>query len=64
LAYDPTSPSSASVYLYKNYTQYNDVREITSRAKFAIWEISDADNEATNYYQIASGNNNDKRKAS
>ena len=64
LAYDPTSPSSASVYLYKNYKQYDGVREITSRAKFAIWEISDADNEATNYYQIASGNNSDKRRDS
>lgn len=64
LAYDPTSPSSASIYLYKNYAQYDDVREVTSRTKFQIWEISDADNEATNYYQIASGNTNDKRKAS
>jgi hypothetical protein len=34
LAYDPSSPSSASVYLYKNYAQYNDIREVTSRAKF------------------------------
>ena len=65
LAYDPTSPSKAQVYLYKNGVQYpDDIREVTSRNRFQIWEISDADNEATNYYQIASGNTNDKRKAS
>lgn len=65
LAYDPDSPNEATVYLYKNYVQYKDEeRSVTDRSSFSIWEISDANNEATNYYQIACGSTNDLRKAS
>ena len=65
LAYDPTSPSEAQIHLYKNYVHYaDDIRSVTSRSRFEIWEISDIDNEATNHYQIACGNTNDKREAS
>jgi hypothetical protein len=34
LAYDPENPSSASIYLYKNGVQYDDVRGVTSRDRF------------------------------
>ena len=65
LAYDPTSPNKATIYLYKNYVQYKDeIRTVEDRDKFYIWEISDADNEATNRYQIACGNTTEARESS
>jgi hypothetical protein len=51
--------------LYKNYVQYKDeTRVVKDRSKFYIWEISDADNEATNRYQIACGTTTEAREAS
>jgi hypothetical protein len=65
LAYDPTRLNEAIVYLYKNGVLYkDDTRTVSSRTKFYIWEISDADNDTINRYQIACGNTDAKRQDS
>lgn len=65
LAYDPLSPNEATIYRYKNYVPYKDeTLVVKDRSKFHIWEISDADNEATNRYQIACGSTTEAREGS
>ena len=65
LAYDPSSPNEAKIYLYKNYVLYeDDERSVKQRKDFYIWEISDSDNESTNRYQISCGTTKEAREAS
>ena len=65
LAYDPSSPAKATVYLYKNNIMYkDDVRTVEKYDSFIPWVITDADNEMMNSYQIACGSTDEIREQS
>ena len=61
LAYDPANTATAKVHLYKNkIEQESSPREITNFNEFSKWEISDADFDQLNSYQISCGETDDR----
>lgn len=65
LVYDPADTTKAKIHLYKNDIEIDSSpREIdiaTTSDKFNYWEISDADLDKQNYYQISCGESEERK---